>query len=428
MAVDYSNSSLVNYTKISPNKNTTRVHNVYNPTGKITKITVHHMAGNLSLETCGNGFANVSRQASSNYGIDSNGRIALYVDEKHRSWASSSPDNDYKAVTIEVANDGNASTNWHVSDKAYAALIDLCVDICKRNGIAKLNYTNDATGNLTRHNMFTATTCPGGYLQSKFDDIAKQVNERLSPTCTGKITGYNVTRWTNYLVIYNKGNNTGTNEWGTEVAVNSDGVATCTPVYGKGKMEIPVGGYVISGHGVASDWIKKNIKKGSKITISNDVIKVGAVVSVTSSSVKISVGDTVNLVDGAKYTSGTSVPSWLLKSVLYVREIRNNGNVVISTLKTGAITGVVNSKYLTKNGKSVTTANATNISTIVKLSVGDKVKLVSGAKYTNGRAIPVWVLNSTLYLREIQGNNAVISTLRTGAITGVVALSDLKKI
>lgn len=171
-----SNSKLVSYTKISPNKNP-RKNSTYNPSGKITKITIHHMAGNLSLETCGNVFQ--TREASANYGIDSNGRVGMYAEENYRSWASSDRSNDYKAVTIEVANDGNADTDWHVSDKALAKLIDLCVDICQRNGIDKLNYTGDSKGNLTRHNMFAATTCPGPYLQSKFPYIAEEVNKRL---------------------------------------------------------------------------------------------------------------------------------------------------------------------------------------------------------------------------------------------------------
>ena len=111
-----SNSSLVNYTKISPYKNSPR-------NNKIKKITIHHMSGKLSVETCGNIFQN--RKASSNYGIDSNGRVGMYVEEKDRAWTSSSPSNDNQAVTIEVANDGGPSTNWHVSDKALAKLIDL---------------------------------------------------------------------------------------------------------------------------------------------------------------------------------------------------------------------------------------------------------------------------------------------------------------
>ena len=162
-----SNSPLVNYTAISPNSSNPR-------NNKIKKITIHHMAGNLSVETCGRVFNGKNRQASSNYGIGSDGRVGMYVEEKNRAWTSSSPSNDNQATTIEVANDGGANTNWHVSDKALAKLIDLCVDICKRNGIASLNY------NLTRHNMFANTTCPGPYLQSKFPYIASEVNKRLN--------------------------------------------------------------------------------------------------------------------------------------------------------------------------------------------------------------------------------------------------------
>lgn len=168
-----SNSPLVDYIAISPNSNNPR-------NNKIKKITIHHMAGNLSVETCGRVFNGKNRQASSNYGIGSDGRVGMYVEEKNRAWTSSSPSNDNQAITIEVANDGGASTNWHVSDKALAKLIDLCVDICKRNGIASLNYTGDSSGNLTRHNMFAKTTCPGPYLQSKFPYIASEVNKRLS--------------------------------------------------------------------------------------------------------------------------------------------------------------------------------------------------------------------------------------------------------
>jgi hypothetical protein len=167
-----SNSSLVSYTKISPNSSAR--------TKPISKITIHHAAIiNASLEGMGNGFAQKSRQASSNYGIDSNGRIALYVDESRRAWTSANAENDNVAVTIEVANCKGAP-NWEISDKALAALIELCADICKRNNIKELNYTGTKAGNLTRHNMFVATTCPGAYLQSKFPYIAAEVNKKLS--------------------------------------------------------------------------------------------------------------------------------------------------------------------------------------------------------------------------------------------------------
>lgn len=167
----YTNSSLVNYTRLSPNHSGTRNH-------AIDKIAIHHMSGNLSVETCGAVFAPTSRQASSNYGIDSNGRVGMYVEEKNRSWCTASSECDNRAVTIEVANDV-CGGNWHVSDKALAKLIDLCVDICKRNGIKKLNYTGDKSGNMIMHKWYVNTDCPGPYLASKFLYIAEQVNKKL---------------------------------------------------------------------------------------------------------------------------------------------------------------------------------------------------------------------------------------------------------
>ena len=186
----YTNSKLVNYTRLSPNCTKPRKN-------QITKITIHHMAGNLSIESCGSHFANAKTRASSNYGIGSDGRIGLYVEEKNRSWCSSSATNDNCAITIEVANCGGAP-EWKVSDKALAATIDLCVDICKRNGIKKLTFTGDASGNLTLHKYFKATECPGKYLESKIPYIVKEVNERLNPTTTA--TNNNKATAVNYTV------------------------------------------------------------------------------------------------------------------------------------------------------------------------------------------------------------------------------------
>lgn len=174
-----SNSPLVNYTQISPNKNSPRNH-------VIDTITIHHMAGNCDIETCGRLFADPKRGGSSNYGVGTDGRIALYVDETDRSWCSSSSANDNRAVTIEVANDGRADTNWHVSDKAMQSLIKLVADICQRNHIKTLKWVNDKSlvGDITKQNMtvhrwFAATSCPGDYLMSKMGYIADEVNKLL---------------------------------------------------------------------------------------------------------------------------------------------------------------------------------------------------------------------------------------------------------
>jgi len=169
---------LVNYKRLSPNCSVPRNH-------KIDTITIHCMAGNLSVESCGACFAAPSRRASSNYGIGSDGRIALYVDEANRSWCSSSSANDNRAVTIEVANTV-AAEPWPVSDNAYASLVNLVTDICKRNGIKKLLWRGDKSligqvdkQNMTVHRWFAAKACPGDYLYRRMGDIANEVNRRL---------------------------------------------------------------------------------------------------------------------------------------------------------------------------------------------------------------------------------------------------------
>ena len=165
-----SNSPLASYTAISPNSNAR--------TQRITKITPHHMAGNLTVEQCGAVFASSARQASSNYGIGSDGRIALYVPEDRRSWASSSAWNDQRAVTIEVANSSTGG-EWPVSDAAWRSLVELCADICQRNGIPELVYDGTPNGSLTEHRMFASTACPGTYLHENMQRLADEVNDRL---------------------------------------------------------------------------------------------------------------------------------------------------------------------------------------------------------------------------------------------------------
>lgn len=173
-----SNSALATYTFIDHSKSNPRTNKTYNPSGKVLKITPHHQAGNLSMDQIKAEILKASRQFSCNYAIDSAGRIGLFVPEDRRSWCTSSPANDYLAITIEVAND-QIGGQWHISDKAMNALVDLCVDICQRNGIWRLDFTGDKSGNLTMHKWFSATACPGTYLESKFPWLANEVNKRL---------------------------------------------------------------------------------------------------------------------------------------------------------------------------------------------------------------------------------------------------------
>lgn len=176
-----SNSPLVSYTKISPNRSSPRNH-------KIDTVTIHCVVGQCSVETLGNVFAPTSRQASSNYGVGVDGRIGMYVEEKDRSWCSSNAANDNRAITIEVASD--TKKPYAVNAKAYAALIDLLVDICKRNGIKELVWStnkadrvNHRNGcNMTVHRDYANKSCPGTYLYERHAQIAAEVNKRLGGT------------------------------------------------------------------------------------------------------------------------------------------------------------------------------------------------------------------------------------------------------
>lgn len=178
-----SNSKLISYTKISPNRTSPRNH-------KIDTVTIHCVVGQCSVETLGNIFAPTSRQASCNYGIGADGRIGMYCEEKDRSWCSSNAANDNRAITIEVASD--TKHPYAVNAKAYAALIDLLVDICKRNGIphlvwstSKADRVNHKNGcNMTVHRDYANKSCPGEYLYSRHAQIASEVNKRLGSTDT----------------------------------------------------------------------------------------------------------------------------------------------------------------------------------------------------------------------------------------------------
>lgn len=166
-----SNSPLATYRRITNHKNSPRRH-------KIDTITIHCMAGQMSGRACADYFATTTRQVSANYCIGYDGDIAISVDEADRSWCSSSPSNDHRAITIEVATDKDKP--WPCTQKAYNALLDLVEDICRRNGIEKLRFTGDTNGNMTMHKWFTATACPGDYLAERFSDIEKEVNRRLA--------------------------------------------------------------------------------------------------------------------------------------------------------------------------------------------------------------------------------------------------------
>lgn len=174
-----SNSALVDYIKYSPNHGGQR-------TRKITGMAIHHTAGVLSVETLANIFMNPNRYASSNYGIGYDGRISLMVDEVNKAWTTSSDYCDQQKVTVEVSNSvyGNP---WLVSDHVLEKLIQLTTDVHYRNGLKEVTYTGDERGTIWIHKWFSATACPGEYLESKLPYVAKESNRRLQILLKGNV-------------------------------------------------------------------------------------------------------------------------------------------------------------------------------------------------------------------------------------------------
>ncbi len=185
----FTNSSLVEYTKLSPNHSGQRRYS-------INRITPHCVVGQCTAEGLGSWFEKTSTQASSNYGIDRDGRVGMYVEEKNRSWCSSNGENDNRAVTIECASD--STDPYMMNATVYRMLIKLCADICRRNGKRKLLWLGDKAKTLayspapdemvlTVHRWFANKACPGQWLLDRMGDLAAKVTEELSGTATAPV-------------------------------------------------------------------------------------------------------------------------------------------------------------------------------------------------------------------------------------------------
>lgn len=299
-----SNSSLVNYTRISPNKNVNRKY-------VIDRITPHCVVGQCSVETLGSVFAPTTRQASSNYGIGPDGRIGMYCEEKDRSWCTSSAANDHRAITIECASD--IAHPYAMKEIVYKRLIELCVDICKRNGKTKLLWIADKEKALsynpasnemliTVHRWFDNRSCPGDWLFSRLGDLAIKVTSQLSKE--EPVDNYEI------------------------------------------KYSVQIGAYKMKENAEAA--VVKLRAAGFDAFIKPEKVVKSEKETTKQTDESFNVGDKVKLQENAPiYGAENTFSSWVYNSTLYVREI-NGSRAVISVHKTGSITGAVDKKYLTK--------------------------------------------------------------------------------
>ena len=326
-----SNSTLVDYTRISPNRTSPRNH-------KIDTITIHCYVGQVTAKQGCDYFATTDREASANYVVGKDGSIGISVEEKDRSWCSSNAENDHRAVTIEVASD--ATHPYAVTDKAYAAILDLVTDICRRNGIKKLVWStnknervNHLNGcNMTVHRDYAAKACPGDYLYSRHGAIAAEVNKRLSASATKPETPSSGTG-TLYKV------QTGafkqkSNAQALEKKLKAAGFDTYVVNTG-GYYKVQVGAFSKKANAEAM------LAKLKAAGYSDAFITTGSGGTATQ---EIKVGSSVRLNKGAKTYDGKSLASFVYNRDHVVKEISGDravityGGVVVAAVKLSDLT------------------------------------------------------------------------------------------
>lgn len=324
-----SNSKLVDYTRISPNKTSPRNH-------VIDTITIHCIVGQWTARQGCDYFATTDRECSANYVVGKDGSIGLSVEEKDRSWCSSSASNDNRAVTIEVASD--TTHPYAVTDKAYAALLDLVTDICRRNGIKKLLWKGDKSligqvtkQNMTVHRWFANKACPGDYLYSRHSAIAAEVNKRLgaSPAepetpSSGAGTLYKVQTG----AFKQK-----SNAQALEKKLKAAGFDTYIVNTG-GYYKVQVGAFSKKANAEAM------LAKLKKAGYSDAFITTGS----GSAAASVKVGSKVRLKQGAKTYDGKSLASFVYNRDHIVKEISGDravityGGVVVAAVKLSDLT------------------------------------------------------------------------------------------
>jgi len=429
--MSYTNSSLATYTNLSPFCSSPR-------NQPITKVTWHHMAGVLSLEEFDAIVHTPGRDMSANYAIDKDARVGLFCNERDRSWCSSSPWNDNRAVTLEISNSSTGG-NWPISDKVYQKAIDLTVDICKRNGIKQLTYTGDQYGSLTFHRFFTSTLClpldstyvlsPAGWVSLssikigdmvavfnrdnktvKFDRVQNKVEPYMAETFA--VGGLEATIDHNVLV-YNDDDEIVSvpfadviigKKYDAFLTANEDDICAIS-ARGFDNADISrcnekkvscitveTGYFVIRQNdnitivgNCPGPYIfnkaqeicaKVNAKLNSSTNVSNSNNNNTSTNVVGKNDKGIKVGDLVSISSDAIYYTNESIPSWIKEEKWYIKSISGDRAVLgFNEAKTKNIISPISTKYLT-----IVATNKTNLPYTKQLKSTDKIYVAPGGK------------------------------------------------
>lgn len=332
----YSNSPLVSYTQITKyNKTVNRNH-------AIDTITIHCFVGQVTVERGCEVFQPATRKASCNYVVAKDGKIGLVVDEKDRSWCTSSASNDNRAITIEVASD--SADPYAVTDAAYDALIKLVADICKRNNIETLIWSTNKTErmshlkgcNMTVHRDFANKSCPGNYLYNRHADIASKVNALL-----GSSWSYVAPTQPNSSALYRVQTGAFSKKANAEAELKKVKAAGFDAIIVQvdNLYKVQVGAYANISNATA---IQNKLKIAGFATMITT--KSGKVVSTTTTTKPVTVGATVKVNKGAKTYTGGSLASFVYERNHNVDSV--NGNRVVISYQ-GIVVCAINANDLT---------------------------------------------------------------------------------
>ena len=371
--MSYTNSPLVSHIKLSPNNSGQRTH-------AIDRITPHCVVGQCSVETLGNIFAPRSAEASCNYGIGYDGRVGMYVEERNRSWCSSSNANDQRAVTIECASDKTAP--YAFRDVVYKKLVELCVDICKRNGKSKLIWLGDKTKTLNYspasnemvlsvHRWFANKSCPGDWMYARMGDLAEKVTAALGgaseptpqpdkPTTLDVQVGE---------IVNFKG---GTHYTSANAAAGSAAkasLAKVTAVYPTGKHPVHLRAVNKSGEFISGVYGWVDVGSYDKKTTG------GAVTSADD----LNIGDIVNFNGGTHYTSANAASGYAVKASKAKVTAKYNGKHPIHLRAVNDSGAYINGVYGWVDLSTITVAGGA-----AKKSVDEIAREVIADKWGNG--------------------------------------------
>ena len=371
--MSYTNSPLVSYTKLSPNHSGKRTH-------AIDRITPHCVVGQCSVETLGRIFAPTTREASCNYGIGYDGRVGMYVEECNRSWCSSSNANDQRAVTIECASDNTAP--YAFRDVVYKKLIELCVDICKRNGKSKLIWLGDKAKTLnyspasnemvlTVHRWFDNKSCPGGWMYARMGDLAKKVTAALGGA--SEPTPQPNKPATLDVQVGDIVDFKGGKHYANASAASGDTVkaslAKVTAVYPTGKHPVHLRAVNESGEFVSGVYGWVDVGRYAKRTTG------GAVTSADD----LNVGDIVNFKGGTHYTSANAASGSAVKASKAKVTAKYNGKHPIHLRAVNDSGAYINGVYGWVDLSSITVAGGA-----AKKSIDEIAREVIAGKWGNG--------------------------------------------